>query len=282
MLKPPRVAGNKKPAPRQPGTGMRSAVVPPLFAVPSRTPPHEVSPLRLPARSRWPVRLRLLPPGAGSGSRSEGHLGAGWAPLLSVAALCGSEPAGYFPSSSRFRYVLVNVPAGQIKSPSKARGYIRGRISPLPYLTDRSVGIGTWTAASGCRVSSGRFPPPLLIRAGCYSVVVANYSTGFRILSRLHRRACGKVSVLTFPHRADGQAAKNRVNMSTLRVLRTCAGTVRAGAVISARQVCICSRLWYNCTNVLICFACARIGRGAGCRYSCWSRRSPPRSPPAK
>jgi len=53
-LKPARApgldgAGNKKPAPRQPGTGMRSTVVPPLFAAPSQTPPHEVSPLRLPA-----------------------------------------------------------------------------------------------------------------------------------------------------------------------------------------------------------------------------------------
>ena len=151
---------------------MRSTVVPPLFAAPSQTPPHEVSPLRLPARSRRPARLRLLPPRRVRATARRGIFRAGWAPLLSYAALCGSEPAAYFPSSSRFRYVLVNVPAGQIKSPSKARGYIRGRTSPLPYLTDRSVGIGTWTAASGCRVSSGRFPPPLLIRAGCYSVVV--------------------------------------------------------------------------------------------------------------
>jgi hypothetical protein len=209
---------------------MRSTVVPPLFAAPSQTPPHEVSPLRLPARSRGPQPSAPTAAGAGSGSRSEGHLGG----RMGAAS---QRRGSLWPSACRLLSLVVAFPlcdyqrtAGQIKSPSKARGYIRGRTAPLPYLTDRSVGIGTWTSASGCRVSSGRFPPPLLIRAGCYSVVVANYSTAFRILSRLHRPACEKVSSLTFPHRAGAKRTTNMIYIKALRGLRAFTVNIRIGA----------------------------------------------------
>ena len=151
---------------------MLSTVVPPLFAAPSRTPPYEVSPLRLPARSRWPVRLRLLPPGGGFGQPLRGAFREQDGRRFSATRL--SVARSLPPTFPRRRVwdMQLSTYRGANKKPLKARGYIRGRISPLPYLTDRSVGIGTWTAASGCRVSSGRFPPPLLIRAGCYSIVV--------------------------------------------------------------------------------------------------------------
>src|SRR5690349_1148352 len=107
---------------------MLSTVVPPLFAAPSRTPPHEVSPLRLPARSRRPVRLRLLPPGAGSGSRSEGHFGSR---MGAASQLRGSLWLGACRLLSlvvAFGICDYQRTAGQIKSPSR-----RGATSAVGY-----------------------------------------------------------------------------------------------------------------------------------------------------
>ena len=60
------------------------------------------------------------------------------------------------------------------KKPLKFRGRI---IALSPHLADYTAGIGTLPATSqvGCRASSGRFPPPLLMRVhltGVFSCIV--------------------------------------------------------------------------------------------------------------
>src|SRR5215831_237132 len=60
--------------------------------------------------------------------------------------------------------------------------YLRGFcfLARSPHLAEQSAGIGTLPARlqAGCRASTGRFPPPLLMRAGLTTYVQLYMSAG--------------------------------------------------------------------------------------------------------